>query len=336
MLRIFKYLFSMIVFTSLLLPLQNTHLLQAEAAYGASYYYSDGSFKWKTTDPDIIPAGLYGNTFTVVPGATYYYSDGSFKWKTTDPDIISANLYDYTFADRFNQIPIIQITKPSSNQIISSVSGHDTINCSVKIYDPDAGDNITALKYSVDSDLSINLATAFNVLNLNQTLPKLAVNTAPGDTFNFDIKPFTYYPSLTDGNHTIYIYTADDKGGVSKATITFRVDRTPPTIQGTFSQVVSKDNFIKLHFVGTDASGGPVLNLQCRDENNDVIPELSAIGVAQTITTLEKFLNSPQAEFGEGKLITGNITGTDSVGNSVTKQIKIKIDSSGTTTLNGL
>ncbi|WP_003542004.1 hypothetical protein [Desulfotomaculum nigrificans] len=236
----------------------------------------------------------------------------------------------------YNNIPLVDLTPTAPNQTYSAISGHDIIHCSANIYDQDEGDSITSLKYSIDNDLSGDLTSAFDVLNLGQTLPKVAINSAPGDTFNFDIKPFTNYPSLTDGAHTLYIYTTDDKGGVGKASISFNADRTPPTIEGTFNQVDSKNSFFKLHFVGTDASGGPSLNLECRDENNNYIPELSASSLGTPITTIETYLDSSKAEFGEGKLITGTITGTDSVGNSVTKQIKIKIDSTGTTLPNGL
>ncbi|MEG6512422.1 hypothetical protein V6C32_10910 [Desulforamulus ruminis] len=196
------------------------------------------------------------------------------------------------------------------------------MNCFIKVYDPDAGDQITVIKYSIDTDLSTDLASAKNVLNIDPSLPRAAQNSSPGETFAFNIKPFNNYPALSDGPHTLFIYVQDDKGGVGTATVSFIADRTPPTLMGTLKQVVSKNSYVKLNFSASDPSSGVILEYYCAG--------LTGSGM-NAVESPPIFLDSTQAAYGEGKLITGTVQATDPVGNSMTQPIKIKIDSSGAT-----
>ncbi|MEG6512418.1 hypothetical protein V6C32_10890 [Desulforamulus ruminis] len=229
-----------------------------------------------------------------------------------------------------NTEPSITLTSPVMNQRYSSVPTYDTMYCSINIYDPDAEDQISAIKYSVDTDLSTNLAAAKNVLNINPSLPRSAQNTAPGETYTFSIKPFEDYPGLTDGNHTVIVYVQDDKGWVNKATFSFTSDRTPPTIMGTLKQVVAKNSFVQLKFTASDVASGVILVYSCTDSQGQPIPDLNGSGM-DSVEAPKVFLDGTQGVYGEGKLITGIIQATDVVGNSITQPIKIKIDSSSAT-----
>ncbi|MEG6512417.1 hypothetical protein V6C32_10885 [Desulforamulus ruminis] len=349
------------VLFNLLLPITNTHLLQPiDASTWERIHDFEIGYAWTQTYEGVdMNAYDYQVFIESIPGPSYAYVDIELLDTNWDPLYIKefdkthiGTYWDIPYTpntDKFmaggfsdsviklyrkpkNISPSINHITPVTNQTFSGVTGYDTINCSIKVYDPDAGDQISAIKYSIDTDLSTNMLTAKTVSKLMPALPRTAQNVAPGETYTFNIKPFIDYPGLSDGSHTLFIYVQDDKGGVGKASIPFNADRTPPVLNVSAKQVLSMNSYIQLNLQGTDitntAMGMEVpIQFECKDEADSVIPELTGSGAQSSIL----FLDGSNPYFADGKKIIGTAWAVDAVGNEVLKNIVMKIDSKGIT-----
>ncbi|MEG6617505.1 hypothetical protein V6C27_13915, partial [Peptococcaceae bacterium 1198_IL3148] len=59
--KIIKYLLVAVMFVSIITPLNNAHLLKAEAASTLYYYKTRDDVSWQsTTDPNTVPTVLCG------------------------------------------------------------------------------------------------------------------------------------------------------------------------------------------------------------------------------------------------------------------------------------
>lgn len=142
----------------------------------------------------------------------------------------------------YNQSPTITVTSPGQNSYFGQAP-NNKMTLSGTVSDTDNGD-ILKVYYRING-------------TQGQEGTQLGSNiTANGNSQSFSNQ--ITLPTLTDGNHTLYVWVEDDKSGKSTETaISFRVDKTNPTAPTiNVNESWSKINVTATISHGTDGGSG--------------------------------------------------------------------------------
>lgn len=135
------------------------------------------------------------------------------------------------------------IANELSKEFYSENLGHNKISLSGKVKDIDLNDELK-IYYSIEGQV-------------NHQNKSIATILSDGDAQSYN-HTLTVDSSISEGTHSIYMWVEDNRGGKSDIeTLTFKVDKTPPTIDNLDVEILT-GNKIKLSgsaedvFVGLD------------------------------------------------------------------------------------
>ncbi|MEG6617617.1 fibronectin type III domain-containing protein [Peptococcaceae bacterium 1198_IL3148] len=273
--KIIKYLLVAVMFVSIIAPINNAHLTKAEGAAGwedvpgatnislssASnafhyIYFLNGNIIegvcWHDTDWE------HWETLTTYEPDKYHYrivaiNERLAVWNMLDDNKVIAYIYPgnsymvdeylsfgsgrnspttYVTVQRAlkNTEPNMSVTSPSNNPPFSAVTGHDKMTISGNVTDQDVGD-VLNIYYRIDSGSKVLLV---GNIEANGTKP-----------FSKDVT----VGNLSEGEHTLYTWVEDNKGGKSEeVSRTFRVDKTPPN---NFTPATTADSATQITLSGS-------------------------------------------------------------------------------------
>jgi hypothetical protein len=202
--------------------------------YGPSYRYASQAQAYVTANPTLngIPFLCINENYNDETGRSSYQP---VYFQANVPIIVYGPMeYYYAYKVTINYVdnyePSINVITPANN-IYSAVAGFDTISLSGTVSDPDTGDILTT-KYNIDGGAT-------------QTI---AGTVTTSGAFNNTSVPVG---SLAEGNHTLNVWTEDNRGKSSTASsIPFKIDKTLPVI-GTVS-INTSESSVNVSGTATD------------------------------------------------------------------------------------
>lgn len=232
-------------------------------------------------DDYIVYITVYGN-FSSGRGDHYFKN---VKYKIDQ----LTTTYTGTIQYAYNVNPTISVTAPAAGQFFSSVTGYNTMNVSGTVKDTDTGD-ILKVYYRIDG------STGQAGTQLGSNITANGSDQAFSGSINIS--------SISEGNHTLYVWAEDDKTGKSSETSrSFSVDKTPPTLEAI--SITSAYNSITITGSATDNIAGLYLSAPYKyTVDSTVIDWMS--GTSYTKDSLTP--NTSYAVKYEARDAVGNIT----------------------------